>query len=822
MKWIFRYSSVLLLVLFSSIPLARGEPTPKAGVDLHGDSLPPGVVARFGTVRLRSPGGALRSALSPDGSLLAFAGTQVWDLKAGQELERFKGKLQARAVSFSADGKTLYAAGQDTLEHWDVSSGKLLRTIPAENGGFEWFRCFSHDGSVLVIVGPTKILCFDAASGEQRPALEPKEDFEFRSLSSDGKFLTTTAPERRLRLWNTRTGKVDRTVTFKKDWEPHPAFGADGQLLAVVRDGQSIRFLDTASGKETLKVAIGGEFLVFSPDRRKLVVDRDDSVVLVDAANSKIVLRLPDDCRSVLDRSQILFSADGRWLAVMSNQFNVRVWDTTSGKEMASPPGHRSPVNHLAFSPDGKSLASGGESDGTLIVWDMATSRVRHVWTDHYHGVIAVAWSPDGKMLASGEGDPYSDDREASIRLFDLRTGQREREFKAHLNRVVGLDFSPDGRQLASVGADARARIWDASTGARLQQLRGDDGLTAVAYARDGKALLLSTNGGKVEAYRTADWELAHRQVPSRTHYSEVLLAGLLADGRTVVLRELVDDPKPGKSESVELRFRSVATGKVLRSIRLGDDSPEAHVAPYALSLSGDLYATSWEMDKEFVVRVWDTATGKQLITFKAHVATVTALAFSHDNRWLAAGGNDTTILLWDLSEMRLQFFWAELAADSRDGVGAVKLLATAPANAFSWLATRLRQVAYLEAKAAPVLARLDDADFDTRERASAELAALGVDIRPVLEMALAARPSPEKRVRIEGILQKFPEANPALTRFNASRMQSAVRLLERMATPESRQVLETLAKAPAESLLARAAEAALQCMKTPNKEERR
>jgi WD40 repeat protein len=544
-------SAFLILCAASSAPSqteTRAEPPSKTAVDLHGDALPPGAVARFGTLRLRHRSEVEQMAISPDGSLLASAGAgaHVWDLKTGQEVERFRGKLQAEKMAFSADGKTLLSGSEaGVLQQWDVSSGKLLETFKTPKG---W------------------------------PA---------------------TAEKEKLRL-----------------------------------DGDD-------------------RWLASSPDRRTMAVYRDGVVSLNDAASGKLLHSLKDGSRGRGFIPIVEFSADGRLIVVANQDYSIRVWETATGKQLHSLPGHRGSIECLAFSPDGKSLASGSSFDGTVIVWDVATSKARHIWDDHYLAVWAVAWSPDGSLLASGEGCNGMDRRESLIRLFDPRTGRPLRQITAHLNNVHSLAFSPDGKRLASVGWDARARVWDPLTGKRLQQLRSSDHLQTVSFSGDGKTLLLTAHPSEVEAYRTEDWELIHHLKPDPQRDRRRTHVAFLPDGKTVVTRE--QNSKQGLRDiSAEICFRSVEDDRLLRSVTIKDVQPTFGFDRIALSPKGDLYAEAVNDKTGNGVRVWDTATGKLLGSFYGHAEKLSALAFSRDSRWLATGSRDTTILLWDLSASKL------------------------------------------------------------------------------------------------------------------------------------------------------------------------
>jgi WD40 repeat protein len=823
--------SVFLLLFAVSSPQSltqtRADAPPKAAADLYGDPLPPGAVARFGTIRLRHFTEPDKIVVSPDNSLLATigAGAHLWDLKTGEEVERFRGKLRAEAMTFSPDGKTLITGSQKgIIEHWDVSSGKLLRTFSPKDQINSFLTMFSRDGSLFILrpVGD-RSLFFDVATGAQLPVLETNNQLRNFKVSPDGKFVAILDANRLVRLWNTRTGKVDSEMKLKDGWSTDITFGPDDQLLATSLDDKDVRFFDVATGKETLKVPGGKDWLAISPDKRTMAVDREGVVCLIDMASGKLLQRLQDGSRGRGQIPAVEFSADGRLVVVGNQDCSVRVWETATAKQLLSRPGHRGAIECLSFSPDGKVLASGSVFDGTVIVWDVATSRARHIWDDHYLGVWALAWSPDGSVLASGDGSNGIDNREAVIRLFDAQGGKEIRRIKAHLSNVHSLSFSPDGKQLASVGRDARARVWDPSTGERMQQLRSSDNLGTVSFSGDGKTLLLSAAAGEVEAYRTEDWERTHHLPPYQLAVRNSTHLAFLPDGKTFVTREPHVEPgKPGPT--TEICFRNVDKGTLLRSSRLQTTS-DASSGGFALSPAGDLYAEGRSSQAGTAVRVWETRTGKLLASYPGLDMPLTAIAFSRDGRWLATGSRDTTILIWDLFASRVRALWSDLAAKPEDVAGARKQLEAAPANAFPWLSATLRTAAEREAGAAPLLARLDDDDFEQREKASSELAKMLPGVRPILEQTLQNKPSPESRRQIEALLKKSAPAEADDAAFVGPQARSLVLLLEGMGTAESRKVLEELAKAPSTSSIARDAKAALRRLETskpPDQEPRR
>ncbi|MFI8519798.1 trypsin-like peptidase domain-containing protein [Streptomyces sp. NPDC085481] len=483
-----------------------------------------------------------------------------------------------RTVVFSPNGKILATVGDDrTLRLWDVATGRA-HMIRKEHTNEVYSAAFSPDGKTLATGdADDTVRLWNTTTGESRAIRnEGAGQVVSVAVSPDGRTLATAGADTKVRLRDAKTGELLKTLPGHTDVVYSVAFSRDsGTLVSGSTDGTALMW-DAATGRRLRKLDHPGPVSSVAFDRvgRTVAVGGEDGTVqLWDTTTGEA--RSTESGSAV---ESVAFSPDGRTFATGSDNV-VQLWDTATGAALTSLFGHTDDVLSVAFSPDGRILASAG-LDRTVRLWDTTSGAVRATRAGHSGGVLAVAIDPKGKILASG-------DSLGDVRLTDLATGAVLAPVARHGGGVLSVAFSPDGHTLATGSMDTRVRLIDVDTG-EIRELPQEHvaAVHGVAFSPEGD-----------------------------------LLASVAAD-RTVVLW----DPDTGKRVDV-LQQQASGINKV------------------AFSRDGRTLATA---GSDAHVRLWDVTTGRLLATLRGHTSQVTSVAFSSDGHTLASGSSDRTVRLWD------------------------------------------------------------------------------------------------------------------------------------------------------------------------------
>jgi len=285
--------------------------------------------------------------------------------------------------------------------------------------------------------------------------------------------------------------------------------------------------------------------------------------------------------------------------------------------------GHTSGVLSVAFSPDGKTIAS-GDSGGGLRLWDAASGQALHSLAGHTDEVDALAFSRDGRMLLSGSYDQ-------TVRLWDVATGKELRQFDGEPGYVTGVAFSPDDKTAVSSGYDGELILWNVADGRKITQFEeSGEVLYSVAFSPNGKSILAASADHRMHL-----WDIASEtQIRSFTgHTGEVNIAAFSPDGKTII----------SASDDQTLRLWDVSNGKELGRFEGHDDL----VWSAAFSPDGRTVVSS---GSDQTVRLWDVATRRELRRFDGHQGDIHSVAFSPDGRMVISGSSDQTVRLWDVA----------------------------------------------------------------------------------------------------------------------------------------------------------------------------
>ncbi|HEY7329125.1 MAG TPA: WD40 repeat domain-containing protein [Gemmataceae bacterium] len=755
---------------------AKGHVPPS---DLHGDPLPPGALARMGTIRF-AHGDSMAGypVLAPDHKTFATVSRQtpyrqgstvcLWDAVTGKELRHLDDPdFEPYEVFFLKRENLLGTLGisrkpvqgqtySHAMQLWDPKTGnEAAAPLQVLGYGFEpW--ALSVDEKLLVSAHREPPVVVRERSTGKVLAEWTGDSKRIYSLSftPDGK-IVVIGTEAALHLWDWKANQEVEGVSgipiqdLQRLW-----ISPDGRWIVAALYPEGLRIWDAKKGTEVRRFA-GEHDIRFFPDGKRLLSARTGAIW--DIASGKQIARL-DNCANCL---ALDISADGR-SATGYALGRIRRWDTDTGKD-CSPPAptpRRIMIHQVGFLPDGKTVVA-ASPDGSVRIWDAASGQELRTlvtgtaWEPQHTKPILLRVATDGTIVTA-QGKRLS--------FFTDKGKVEEIALKAER---ASLNLSPDGKTVLVAASDRSAQIWDAKSRKIMGHciLPEEVSLEALGVSSDRKRIAAFVNHAVVRLNASGAVEQILEKSPQQREEGNGGYSYF--PGIHAFAFSPKGDVLASSGHLSTLKLLDAFSGKT-RHV-LTPPVPKYHqyeLRNIAFSPNGSMIAAE---SSAGVVDVWETSTGQRRRRFLGHRSYQTALCFSPDGVRLATGNRDGTILVWDvfglwtgnaegaapLTDKELPALWTRLReSDAEQAHSAMARLMQNPSVSLPFLKHRLLSRKEIETgQIRAWIADLDADDFAKRETASNELVKHLAKAEPLLKERLVNKPSVEARRRSEVLL---------------------------------------------------------------------